>query len=300
MFDLLATGAFWASSITGATPIAFAALGALLASRSGTLFVGVEATLLGSAFVALAATAQTGSTTVGVLSGVAAGAALGLVSGVLSMQLRMGDVVAGLVLQILVLGVTGLLVAGWYPEGLAAGDLQIGPWWDGTGVAAVDVVVRQPFLVHLTVLVAAALVLFLRTGPGLVLRACGDSLRVARTLNLPVVGIRYAALAAAGAVTGIGGAFLALGLAGVFTTTVTGGRGFVALACVILAGWRPLYAVLAALLFSVAYTYGFQAGDGALAALQVLPYVLTIVVIGFLRTGRGPADEGRGLVVEGR
>lgn len=297
---MLGTTAFWASSITGATAIAFAALGALLASRSGSLFVGVEATLLGSAFVALTVTVQTGSTGLGVLAGVVAGGALGLLNGLMSMQLGMGDIVAGLVLQILVLGVTGLLVARWFPDGLAAGDRQLRPSWAGTGQPALDVVLRQPVLVYLAVVVAVLLALFLRSRNGLRVRACGDSLRVAYALQLPVVRIRYAALGVAGAVTGAGGAFLGLGVVGVFTTTITSGRGFVALACVILAAWRPPAAVLAALVFSVAYTYGFQTGDASLAALQALPYVLTLVVIGFLRSGRGPAEEGRGLVVEGR
>jgi simple sugar transport system permease protein len=300
MFDLLATVAFWSSAVTGATPIAFAALGALLASRSGSLFVGVEGTLLGSSFVALAVTAQTGSTWLGVAAGFFSGAALGVVNGLLSMQLRMGDVVAGLILQILVLGVTGLLVARWFPNGLAAGAHQIGPPWQGTGIVPVDVVVRQPVLVYVAVAVAVAMAVFLRSRLGLVVRASGDSLRVAYTLRIPVARVRYHALAAAGAITGLGGAFLGLAVAGVFTTTITSGRGFVALACVILAAWRPVLAVVAALGFSVAYTFGFQTTDPSLAALQVLPYVLTIVVIGFLKSGRGPADEGRGLLVEGR
>jgi ABC-type uncharacterized transport system permease subunit len=300
VFDLLGTVAFWSSSITGATPIAFAALGALFASRSGTLFVGVEGTLLGSAFVALTVTVESGSTWLGVAAGLVSGAALGLGNGLLAMRLGMGDVVAGLVLMILVLGVTGLLVARWYPNGLAAGDRQMGPSWEGTGLAAVDVVIRQPVLVYVAVAVAVAMVVFFHGRLGLVVRACGDSLRVAYALRIPVARVRYLSLAVGGAVTGLGGAFLASGVVGVFTTTITSGRGFVALACVILAAWRPLLAVVAALVFSVAYTYGFQAGDASLAALQVLPYVLTIVVIGFLRSGRGPADEGRGLLVDGR
>ncbi len=186
MFDLLATVAFWSSAVTGATPIAFAALGALLASRSGSLFVGVEGTLLGSSFVALAVTAQTGSTWLGVAAGFFSGAALGVVNGLLSMQLRMGDVVAGLILQILVLGVTGLLVARWFPNGLAAGAHQIGPPWQGTGIVPVDVVVRQPVLVYVAVAVAVAMAVFLRSRLGLVVRASGDSLRVAYTLRIPV------------------------------------------------------------------------------------------------------------------
>jgi ABC-type uncharacterized transport system permease subunit len=299
VFDLLGTVAFWSSAITGATPIAFAALGALFASRSGTLFVGVEGTLLGSAFVALAVTAQSGSAWLGVFAGLASGAALGMTNGLLSMQLGMGDVVAGLVLQILVLGMTGLLVARWYPSGLAAGEGRIRRSWEGTGTA-VDVVLGQPVLVYVAVIVAVAMVVFFRSRLGLVVRASGDSLRVAYTLRIPVARVRYLALAVAGAVTGLGGAFLALGVVGVFTTTITSGRGFVALACVILAAWRPIIAVVAALAFSVAYTYGFQTNEGSLAALQVLPYVLTIVVIGFFKSGRGPADEGRGLLVEGR
>jgi general nucleoside transport system permease protein len=300
MFDLLGSFAFWSSSVTGATPIAFAALGALFASRSGSLFVGVEGTLLGSSFVALAVTAQSGSTWLGVLTGVVAGAALGAANGLLSMQLRMGDVVAGLILQIVVLGGTGLLVARWFPDGLAAGAHQMGPAWQGTGMVPIDVVVRQPVLVYGTVLVAVAMTVFFRTRLGLVVRASGDSLRVAYTLRIRVARVRYLALTVDGAVTGLGGAFLGLAVAGVFTTTITSGRGFVALACVILAAWRPVLAVVAALGFSVAYTFGFQTDDPSLAALQVLPYVLTIVVIGFLKSGRGPADEGRGLLVDGR
>jgi ABC-type uncharacterized transport system permease subunit len=297
--DIFTSPAFWSSTISAMSPIAFAALGALLASRAGVLFVGVEGTLLATTFTSLAIASVTGSLVAGVLGGLVVGALLGLLFGAFSMTLGMGDVVAGLVLQILSLGACGFLLTQLFPQSLALGNARLDAVWPATGVPLLDVFVNQPPLVYLSIAAAVALGLFLRSRWGLQVRACGDSLRVSYTLGVPVRAIRFWALAACGALTGLGGAFLGLGVVGSFSTNVTGGRGFIALACVIVAAWRPVWAVIAALAFSIAYTYGFQAGDD-LAALQLLPYVLTIVVIALFRSSRGPAEEGKGLVVSGR
>lgn len=299
MLDIFTSPAFWSSTISAMAPIAFAALGALLASRAGVLFVGVEGTLLATTFSSLAVASVTGSLLAGVVAGLVVGALLGLLFGAFSMTLGMGDVVAGLVLQILSLGACGFLLTQLFPQSLALGNARLDAGWPATGVPLLDVFVHQPPLVYLSIAAALALGLFLRSRWGLQVRACGDSLRVAYTLGVPVRVIRFWALAACGALTGLGGAFLGLGVVGSFSTNVTGGRGFIALACVIVAAWRPVWAVVAALIFSIAYTYGFQAGDD-LAALQLLPYVLTIVVIAFFRSRRGPAEEGKGLVLSGR
>ncbi|MDA2986652.1 MAG: hypothetical protein O2789_02855 [Actinomycetota bacterium] len=294
MLDLLITAAFWSTAIAGAVPIAFAALGALLASRAGVLFIGVEAALLSSTFGALAVALTTGSTLAGVVGGAVVGSITALLFAFLSMSLGMGDVVAGIILLILTIGVTGFLLSDWFPQGLTIGADLMGPSWPATGNATLDLFLHQPILVYVCVLAAIAIGLFLKSRLGLQVRASGDSLRVSYSIGIRLVPLRYAVLAVAGALTGLGGAFLGLAVIGSYSTTVTSGRGWIALACVILAAWRPLAAIVAALLFSCAYTFGFQV-DTDLGVVQLLPYVLTLVVIATFKGARGPAEEGRGL-----
>lgn len=294
MLDLLFTSAFWSTSIAGAVPIAFAALGALLASRAGVLFIGVEAALLSSTFGSLAVALTTGSTVMGVLGGAVVGLLTAVLFGFLSMTLRMGDVIAGVILLILTIGVTGFLLADWFPQGLTVGADLMTPAWPPTGNSVLDLFLYQPILVYVCVIVAIGTAVFLKSRLGLQVRASGDSLRVSYSIGLRLVPLRYCVLAVAGAFTGLGGAFLGLAVIGSYSTTVTSGRGWIALACVILAAWRPVAAIVAALLFSCAYTFGFQV-DTDLGIVQLLPYVLTLVVIATFKGARGPAEEGRGL-----
>ena len=294
MLDILVTTAFWSTAIAGAVPIAFAALGALLASRAGVLFIGVEATLLASTFAALAVGLTTGSTIAGVLGGVVVGSATALLFGFLSMSLGMGDVIAGIILLILSIGVTGFLLSDWFPQGLTVGADLMSASWPSIGNTVLDLFFRQPVLVYVCVAIAFATAMFLKSRLGLQIRASGDSLRVSYSIGIPLVRLRYGVLAVSGALTGLGGAFLGLAVIGSYSTTVTAGRGWIALACVILAAWRPVVAIIAALLFSCAYTFGFQV-DTDLGVVQLLPYVLTLVVIATFKGARGPAEEGRGL-----
>lgn len=294
MLDLLFTTAFWSTAIAGAVPIAFAALGALLASRAGVLFIGVEAALLSSTFGSLAVAQTTGSTVLGVAGGAVAGLATAVIFGFLSMTLRMGDVIAGVILLILTIGVTGFLLADWFPQGLTIGADLMTASWPRTGNDFLDLILYQPILVYLCVVIAIATALFLKSRLGLQVRASGDSLRVSYSIGLRLVPLRYSVLAVSGIFTGFGGAFLGLAIIGSYSTSVTSGRGWIALACVILAAWRPVAAIIAALLFSCAYTFGFQV-DTDLGIVQLLPYILTLVVIAVFEGARGPAEEGRGL-----
>ncbi|HEY0279042.1 MAG TPA: ABC transporter permease [Solirubrobacterales bacterium] len=293
------TTSFWNSVILGAGPIAFAALGSLLCSRGGILFIGVEGTLLTSCFFSIAGVAWTGSPFVGVVFGLLAGSLAALVFGYLSMNLRMGDIVAGLVVQIAALGVCGFLLDELFPSGLTVGDHQLTAPWGRTGSKVVDVLLHQAPLIYLVPIVAVAIAMLLRSRWGLKVRASGESLQVAYSLGLPVARIRYLLLAAGGAIVGLGGAMLGLAVVGTFATEVTGGRGFIALACVVLAGWRPGWTVLFAVIFSAAYSYGLQVNSAQLGEwIQLLPYALTLVVMALFWGRRpGPAEEGRGLEV---
>jgi simple sugar transport system permease protein len=141
---------------------------------------------------------------------------------------------------------------------------------------------------------------FLRTTWGLRVRASGESLTTARSYGIPLVRLRFSVLAVAGVLTGLGGSLLGLAVVGTFTSNTVNGRGFVALACVMLGAWRPVATLAAAAIFAGAYAYGFQVENATLGEwVQLLPYVLTLVAIGVLWGRRsGPSEEGKGLVAE--
>jgi general nucleoside transport system permease protein len=300
MFDPFLTSSFWASAILGAGPIVFATLGSLLCSRAGILFVGVEGTLLAAAFFSIAGAIWTDSLVLGTLFGAVAGMLTGLLFGGFAMTLRMGDIVAGLVIQIGMLGLTAFLQEELFPNGQTVGNMTMKAIWPSFGGEVGRVLFHQPPLVYIALIAAVAIAWFLKTSWGLRVRTSGESLKVARTLGLPLVRMRFAVLAASGVLTGLGGAMLGLAVVGTFTNGIVSGRGFIALACVMLAAWRPLASVVAAVGFAAAYAYGFSVDSKALGDwVQLLPYVLTVVVVGLVWGRRaGPAEEGKGLGAE--
>jgi general nucleoside transport system permease protein len=214
--------------------------------------------------------------------------------GALSMTLAMGDVVAGIVTYFGALGLTGFLVARWFPGGATIGSRRLTPLWGSTG--QLDFVLRQTPLVYLTVALTIALVVFLRTSLGLRVRACGESLVAARSLGIAVRTLRFGVYAVAGAIAGLAGAFVGLVTTSTFDPGIVGGRGFVAIACVILGAWRPGWVVSAAFFFGAADAYRFQADVGELREwLLMLPFALTILAVAWAGEKAGPAEEGRGL-----
>jgi simple sugar transport system permease protein len=280
-----------------AGPLCLAALGALVCSRAGVLFVGIEGTMLVGVFFSIAGAIWTGSLVVGVLAGALAGVVTALVFGLLSIQLRMGDVIGGLVIQVGAIGVTAFLQQELFPNGQTIGDMRLAALWPSFGGAVGDVVLHQNPLLYLALLVAIALTFFLRTKWGLRVRASGESLTAATSFGVPLLRVRFAAMAVGGLLTG---AVLGLAVVGTFGTNTVNGRGFIALACVMLGAWRPIPVVVAAFLFAGADAYGFQTDNAVVGDwVKLLPYVLTLIAIGaFWGRRRGPAEEGRGLPVD--
>lgn len=297
MLEVLQSEQYWDAVVRAAGPLILAALAANLCSRAGVLFVGVEGTLLTSAFFAIAGALWTDAVWIGVLAGAGAGLVTALGCGWLSMQLRMGDIIAGLVLFIGSTGLTAFLAREWFPLGLSLGDLSLGAVWPEPSNTVLHVIFGQQPLIYVAVALAIGMTLFLRTRMGLALRVSGESVRVGQRFGLDLVRLRYAVLAVAGVITGLGGAVLGLAIAGGFTETMVNGRGFIALACVILGGWRPIGVMIAALVFGAADAYQFQANVEAVGGyIAVLPYVLTLAALGFTAGRRlGPAEEGRDL-----
>jgi general nucleoside transport system permease protein len=246
-------GAAWlATTLTLATPLVFAAVGELISERSGVINIGLEGMMLVGAFFSFLVAWASGSFWLGVAAGIGAGMALAAVMGLLSLKAGADQIVVGVGLNILALGLTSFLfeqiflskpqVVMAVPEPVAVPGLSgIG----GIGQA----VFRQPVLVYLSWLtVLAAWWVLYRTTWGLAVRSAGETPAAADTAGIRVDRVRWIGTLVAGCLGGLGGAVLSVGQVGLFVQQISAGQGYIALAAVIFGGWRPL-GVLGACLF---------------------------------------------------
>jgi simple sugar transport system permease protein len=184
-----------------------------------------------------------------------------------------------------------------FPQGATAGSETLGPVWPSFGGSVGAVLFHQHPLIYVAIVAAVLMEIFLGSRFGLRVRSSGESIRVAQTLGVKLVRLRFAVLAMSGALTGLAGATLGLS-AGTFEINIVSGQGFIGLACVMLGAWRPLGVLLASGMFAAAYAVQFRV-DAIGGWIQVLPYVLTLVAM-TVAWGRiqGPSEEGRGLPEE--
>lgn len=272
-----------AATLRAGTPLVLAAMGELITEKSGVLNLGVEGMMLVGAVAAIMVTLDTGSYGLGALAGIAAGIAMALVFGLLTLTLRANQVATGLALTILGLGLSAFLGLGYRDKPL-----------DGLRPLAVPGLSDIPILgklifghdifVYLSLLLFLALAWFLaRSRPGLVLRAVGESAESAHALGYPVIRIRYAAVAFGGALSGLAGAYLTLVYTPMWADQLTAGRGWIALALVVFATWKPSRVLLGAYLFGgVTIAQLYLQGQGIAVSshlLSMLPYVATILVL---------------------
>jgi len=280
-------------------PMLFAALGELIIEKAGVINVGIEGVLLIGAFGAAAGVNfGDGSIWVGLLIATGAGLVCGIVLALLYVKLGTDQIVTGIMFNILAFGLTTTLAAKYveasksadFPE-LNIPGLESLPWLG-------EVLFQQDVLVY-GALVTAGLVFYLtrRTWFGLYARASSEYPRAAETAGLSVLRLRYVAVILGCMLTAIGGAAL-FSNAGGFVAGYTNGRGFIALAIVVLARWNPLAVVVASLLFGIAQALQFQADNlGFLAdvpshVLIALPYIFVIGAVVFARGSRYPAAIG--------
>ncbi len=274
--------AFLVSVIIAATPFLFAGMGELVAERAGVLNLGVEGMMLMGAVVAFATSYGTGSTPLAILAGAAAGTALALVFAVLSLTLLANQPATGLALTIFGIGASGLIGQAFVGQPLEPlGRLAL-PLVSGSAVGRV--LLNHDVLVYLALANAAAVAWFLaRTRAGLALRAVGDNHDSGHALGLPVIAIRYGAVLYGGAMAGLGGAYLSLAYTPMWGENMTAGRGWIALALVVFASWRPWRLVAGAYLFALVTQLQFYGQDWGLAlpsqVLAMAPYLATIVAL---------------------
>lgn len=282
--------ALWASALRLATPLLFAALGGILSERAGVINIALEGKLLAGAFAAAAATLATGDPWLGVAAGAGAGILLGLLHALFGVVLRGDQIVVGVALNLLAAGASMFFMNLLY--GSSANTPPFAGAGDGPG---------SPPLVLIALLLCPAVDALLRfTRFGLRLRAVGEHPEAAETLGIRPVRVRVAAVAMAGALAGVGGAYLALDAAQ-FVKNMSAGRGFIALAAVIFGKWRPYGAAAACLLFGLAEALQIRLQGLGIPTqfVQMIPYLLTMVALaGFVGRSRPPGALGAPLARE--
>jgi len=290
-------------TLAAGTPLVYAALGELVTEKAGVLNLGVEGMMLVGAVTSFAVAATTGQPWLGVIAGLAAGALLSLIFAVLTLTLMANQVATGLALSLFGVGLSafaGLDYVSVVIEGIK-------PLGSGN-LAELPVIGKLLFghnpLVYLSLLLFAGIQWFLyRTRAGLVLRAIGESPQSAHAIGYPVVRIRYLAVLFGGACSGLAGAYLAVAYTPLWVEGMTAGRGWIALALVVFATWRPWRVLAGAYLFGGVTLATFQAQAGGLDVpsqlLSMLPYVATIVVLAIISRDattirlNAPASLGR-------
>jgi len=290
-------------TLAAGTPLVYAALGELVTEKSGVLNLGVEGMMLVGAVVAFIVAARTGAPWLGVAAGIAAGAALALVFAVVTLTLQANQVASGLALSLFGVGLSAFV-------GLDYVSVVIEPLPPLHVPVLSDLPVVGALLFSWNPLVYLSLALFVavhwflfRTRAGLVVRAVGESPQSAHAIGYSVLRIRYLAVLFGGACSGLGGAYLSLVYNPSWAEGITAGRGWIALALVVFATWKPWRVVVGAYLFGGVTLAQFQAQALGVELpsqyLAMLPYVATIVVLALISRDvtairrNAPASLGR-------
>jgi general nucleoside transport system permease protein len=302
ILHLLFTANLWQATLAAAVLLLLPALGGVISERSGVVNIAMEGMMLTGAFFAVVADLAWHNAWLATLIAMAAGAVIALIHAVVSIQFRADQIVSGIAINIFAAGMTVFLVNRIY--GLQdighVGQSDLLPYIDVHGLDRVpffgQVLFDQNVVVYiaLIVLVATHIVLF-RTRLGLRIRAVGEHPQAADTAGLNVFAIRYGAVVTSGILSGLAGAFLAIGISNTFVPNMTDGRGYIALAAMIFGKWTPFGAFIACLIFGLGQAIYDNNSFIHVSPylLSMLPYVLTLIVLaGLVGRSTPPAADG--------
>jgi len=282
------------STIRFATPLILAALGGMFSERSGVINIALEGLMLVGAFTAAVVTYESGNPFLGLLCGMMAGAVLAFVYAIACIKFEADQVVAGFGINILMLGLPALLSSAIYDS--AGSTEQIDQANLLPEFFSLNVVSILAFL-----LVPICWYVVYKTPFGLRLRATGENPAAADAAGINVNRLRYTAVVLSGVLAAAGGAYLSIGQSSLFTRGMTAGRGFIALAALIFAKWKPIPVLFACLFFGFMEALTIPLANIKLASgenipvqfIQIIPYVLTIIVLaGFIGRSRAPKALG--------
>lgn len=290
IFEAILSVTLLSGMVRIATPVLFAALGELVTERAGVMNLGIEGMMLTGAFAAFMTAHGTGSLWFGVLIAMVAGALAGLVMAVMSVSLRLDQVVSGLAINLVAAGLTFYFFRVSFRDAGEENLPNIATFRpvEIPGLSSIpfvgEVLFSQPPLTYVALLTVPLISWFMfKTRYGLEIRVVGENPRAGDMRGVNVVGLRYGAVMFGGLMAGLGGAFLTLDSAGIFLPQISGGRGFIAFALVIVGNWSAWKILLGALFFGLIDSLQLQlqavGADVPYQLLLALPYLMTIVVL---------------------
>lgn len=305
------------STVRLAVPLILACLAGLYSERAGIVDIGLEGKLLAGAFAAAAMSAVTGSAWLGLLAGIGAALVFSGIHGLASINFKGNQTISGVALNFLAAGLTTFLGQSWFKRGgytpQLSGDQRFNPITLPFAEQLRDVpVIGQIYwelisghnIITYSAFVAVPITAWLlfRTRFGLRLRAVGENPKAIDTAGISVTRLRYQALIITAVLVGIGGAYLSIAQSAGFNNNMSAGRGYIALAALIFAKWRPGPALLVCLMFGLLDAVQFRIqgqvfpiiGEVPVQAIQALPYILTVILLaGFI--GRAVAPKASGI-----
>lgn len=314
LFHALTSYNTWQTALQFAALLVLPALGGVISERSGVVNIAMEGMMLTGAFVAVMVTLLLHNAGIssllcivlGVVAAILAGGLMALIHAVVSINFKANQIVSGIAINIIALGLTSYLVFVLTPAGqgvpslpnsLRLPSLTWGPLanipWLGSVLFQQNII----FYVALLILIGVQFLLF-RTNIGLRIRAVGEHPQAADTAGVNVQLLRYMCVISSGLLSGLAGAYLSLGVAGIFNPNMTDGRGFIALAAMIFGKYNPLGAAVACLIFGLGYGLSLPLQDlssnpNLTYLLQTLPYIFTMIaLVGIVGRTTAPAADG--------
>ena len=310
------------STVRSAIPLLFACLAGLYSERAGIFDIGLEGKMLAAAMFSAAFAAISGSVWVGLMAGIGASMLLSLLHGVASITFRGNQLISGVAINFLAAGITVLVAQAWFGQGGRTPQLSGDARFEPITLPLADQVADVPYFgpIYSELISGHSILVYVgflavpltwwvlyRTRFGLRLRAVGENPAAVDTAGVSVVGLRYAAICICGVLCGLAGAYLSTALQAGFVKDMSSGRGFIALAALIFAKWRPWYALGATLLFGlftaletrpdvIEAVIGFKVQGQLLGAL---PYIMTVIILaGFVGKAIPPRAGGQPYVKE--
>ena len=302
LYRVLTSADLWQAALVFGTLYLLPALGGLMSERSGVVNIAMEGMMLTGAYAAVATAEATKSLWVGVIGAMIAGGLMALIHAVVSINFKANQIVSGIAINIFALGLTNYLVfIQTQGQGLPSlpGALRLPTisWGPLANIPFLGQVLFQQNIIFYGALLILAGIQFLlfHTNIGLRIRAVGEHPQAADTAGVNVRLVRYLCVISSGVLSGLGGAFLSLGIAGIFSSNITAGAGFIALAAVIFGKYTVLGTAGACLLFGLGNGLAVRMQDTGISPylLGTIPYILTLIaLVGLVGRTTPPAADG--------
>lgn len=305
LLQVLSSSNTWQNALQFAALLLLPALGGVISERSGVVNIAMEGMMLVGAYAGVLISVSTQNPWLGLLGAIICGGLISLIHAAVSIHFKANQVISGIAINIIALGLTNYLLFVQTPSGQGfqqlAANLRLpafswGPLADIPFLGPVLFQQNIVFYLAIVILLAIQFLLF-RTNIGLRIRAVGEHPQAADTAGVNVRLVRYLCVVGSGLLSGLAGAFLSLGIVGVFNSNMTSGRGFIALAAMIFGKYTPLGAAGACLVFglgeALSYSASLQQAGIDSNLIGTIPYLLTLIaLVGFVGRAIAPAADG--------